>query len=53
VKETTSGIGFAYWGTEWVAFRGNESTNGSPFENQALWDFTNKAVPAMAAFKKD
>ena len=53
VKETTSGIGFAYWGTEWVAFRGNESTNGSPFENQALWDFTNKAVPAMSAFKKD
>jgi arabinogalactan endo-1,4-beta-galactosidase len=32
------------------AFRGNQSTNGSPWENQSLWDFNNRALPAMAAF---
>ena len=52
LKETNSGIGFAYWGTEWIAFRGNESTNGSSWENQALWDFENKALPAMAVFNQ-
>ena len=44
------GIGFAYWGGEWIAFRGPQATNGSSWENQALWDFTNNAVPAIAAF---
>lgn len=52
IKETQSGIGFAYWGTEWVAFRGNESTNGSAWENQALWDFDNKALPAIEVFNQ-
>ncbi len=46
------GKGFCYWGSEWVAFRGSTSTNGSPWENQALWDFTNNALPAMDAFKE-
>jgi arabinogalactan endo-1,4-beta-galactosidase len=32
------------------AFRGNQSINGSPWENQSLWDFNNRALPAMAAF---
>jgi arabinogalactan endo-1,4-beta-galactosidase len=50
IKETQQGFGFCYWGTEWVAFRGNQSTNGSPWENQSLWDFNNRALPAMAAF---
>jgi arabinogalactan endo-1,4-beta-galactosidase len=50
IKETQHGFGFCYWGTEWVAFRGNQSTNGSPWENQSLWDFNNRALPAMAAF---
>ena len=40
-------FGFCYWGTEWVAFRGDQATNGSTWENQALFDFNNKAVPAM------
>lgn len=53
VKESPNGIGFCYWGTEWVAFRGVESTNGSSWENQALWDFNNNSLPAMDAFKKD
>ena len=50
IKDTPNGIGFSYWGTEWLAFRGNESTNGSSWENQALWDFEHKALPAMTVF---
>ncbi|WP_235894358.1 glycoside hydrolase family 53 protein [Flavobacterium zepuense] len=48
--EVGGGLGFCYWGAEWVAFRGSEATNGSTWENQALWDFDNKAVPALEAF---
>jgi arabinogalactan endo-1,4-beta-galactosidase len=50
VKQSTNGIGFCYWGAEWVAFRGPTSTNGSPWENQALWDFTNNSLPVMDVF---
>ena len=39
--------GFCYWGTEWVAFRGEQANNGSSWENQALFDFNNKALSAM------
>ncbi|WP_163397760.1 glycoside hydrolase family 53 protein [Flavobacterium fluviatile] len=51
VKTSTSGIGFAYWGGEWVAFKGDEATNGSTFENQAFYDFDNKALPVLQVFK--
>ena len=50
LKETDYGQGFAYWATEWVAFRGNEATNGSSFENQAMYDFNNNALPVMQVF---
>ncbi|MFT6147908.1 MAG: arabinogalactan endo-1,4-beta-galactosidase [Saprospiraceae bacterium] len=40
-------FGFCYWGTEWISFRGNQANNGSTWENQALFDFNNKALPAM------
>jgi arabinogalactan endo-1,4-beta-galactosidase len=50
VKQSSNGIGFCYWGAEWVAFRGPTSTNGSPWENQALWDFSNNSLPVMDAF---
>jgi len=53
LKQTSNGIGFCYWGAEWVAFRGPTATNGSSFENQALWDFNNNALPAMDAFSKN
>ena len=52
VKLSDHGIGFCYWGTEWIAFRGPTATNGSPWENQALWDFNNNALPALDFFKK-
>jgi len=50
VKTSKTGIGFAYWGGEWIAFKGTTSTNGSTFENQAFYDFSNKALPVLQAF---
>jgi arabinogalactan endo-1,4-beta-galactosidase len=50
IKTSKSGIGFAYWGGEWISFKGNTATNGSTFENQALYDFSNKALPVFQAF---
>ena len=47
------GIGFCYWGGEWVAFRGPQASNGSPWENQTLWDFGFNALPAIDAFKEN
>lgn len=43
-------IGFCYWGGEWVSYKGNTATNGSSWENQALWDFNNKALPLLNEF---
>lgn len=45
-----NGLGFSYWGGEWVAFKGPQSTTGSSWENQALWDFSNTALPVITAF---
>ncbi len=51
VKDESSLVGCIYWGAEWVSYRGNTATNGSTWENQALWDFNGVALPAMKAFK--
>jgi arabinogalactan endo-1,4-beta-galactosidase len=53
VKACPRGIGFCYWGGEWVAYNGPTASNGSSWENQALWDFQFKAVPAIEAFKDE
>ncbi|EDP72059.1 galactosidase [Flavobacteriales bacterium ALC-1] len=47
------GIGFCYWAPDWVAFNGNEttSTNGTSWENQCLFDFDLKALPAMDVYR--
>lgn len=51
LSSTTNGcIGFGYWGGELVAFRGPTATNGSPWENQALYDFNNKVLPVVTEF---
>ncbi len=50
VTQSTHGIGFCYWGAEWVAFRGPTSTNGSSWENLALWDFNNNSLPVLEVF---
>jgi arabinogalactan endo-1,4-beta-galactosidase len=50
LNEAPQGAGFCYWGAEWIAFKGSTATDGSSWENQALFDFDNKAVPALNAF---
>ena len=51
MKKSDRMIGLCYWAPEWVAFKGPQSTSGSPWENMALFDFGNKALPAFDAFK--
>lgn len=53
LEQTPNGIGFSYWGAEWIAFRGDEATNGSAWENQALWDFDNNALPILSVFNQN
>lgn len=51
IVTTEKGLGFCYWGGELIAFNGNEAKDGSPWENQALFDFNHKIVPAISAFQ--
>lgn len=48
--EVENGIGFCYWGAELIAWKGSQSTDASPWENQALFDFGNKALPVLREF---
>lgn len=50
VREIDGGLGFCYWGGELVAWRGQQATNGSVWENQALFDFQNRALPVLEEF---
>lgn len=52
LQSEKNAIGFCYWGGEWVSFRGPQATNGSSWENQALWDFDNKALKVTELFDK-
>jgi len=52
VERLPRGEGLCYWGAELVAFRGVDAVNGSPWENQALYDFKNRALPAMEVFRE-
>ena len=42
--------GFCYWGGELISVNGPQSTNGSAFENQAFWDFENRALPVLGVY---
>jgi arabinogalactan endo-1,4-beta-galactosidase len=46
----SQGIGFCYWGAEFIAFKGTTATDGSNWENQAFYDFNNKALPVFNVF---
>lgn len=50
-SEVQNGIGFCYWGGELISWKGNESTEASSWENQALFDFDNKALPVLREFE--
>ena len=47
---STNSLGFCYWGAEYVAFNGKESLHGSSWDNLALFDFNNNALPALTVF---
>lgn len=47
-----NGLGWCYWGAELVAAKGPQATDGSVWENQALWDFNNKVLPVIDAFSE-
>jgi arabinogalactan endo-1,4-beta-galactosidase len=51
MKDVEGGIGLSYWGAELVAWNGEESTAGSPWENQAMFDFNNQALPVLGVFE--
>lgn len=53
MREAENGIGFCYWGAELIAWKGNQATNASPWENQAIFDFNNKALPVLSEFKNE
>lgn len=41
--------GVCYWAPDWVAYKGKTATNGSTWENLALYDFDLKPLPAWGA----
>lgn len=53
MHDTPRGLGLAYWAPEWVAYKGEEATDGSPWENMALFDFNFQALDAMEVFKEE
>ena len=53
IVATNNGIGFCYWEAGYVAFQGSNATNGSPWENQAVYDFDNKALPILNEFNNN
>ncbi|CAN5830959.1 hypothetical protein BH10BAC2_BH10BAC2_21730 [soil metagenome] len=44
------GAGFCYWEPDWVAFPGGTVIEGSSWENLALFDFENTALPALGVY---
>ncbi|MDX8338826.1 glycosyl hydrolase 53 family protein [Draconibacterium sp. IB214405] len=51
--EVEKGRGFCYWGAELIAWKGPEATDASPWENQAVFDFDNKALPVLSVFGEE
>ncbi|MCZ8022122.1 MAG: glycosyl hydrolase 53 family protein [Cyclobacteriaceae bacterium] len=52
IEEIPNGKGLCYWGAELIAWKGNQANNASPWENQALFNFQNQALPALGELKK-
>jgi arabinogalactan endo-1,4-beta-galactosidase len=51
------GLGAFYWDATWTAVPGNgwdptDPASGNSWENQALFDFEGKALPALGAFRR-
>ena len=41
--------GICYWGAAWVSIEGTSSNDGSTWENQTLFDFSKRLLPAAEA----
>jgi len=52
IESIPNGAGFCYWGGEWIAYKGSQAKDGSSWENQALFDFGNRALPVLNAFNQ-
>ncbi len=50
MQNNVFGLGFCYWGGEWIAFKGITSKTGSSWENQAFWDYDHKALPVLEVY---
>ncbi len=50
VENVPQGRGFAYWGAELIAWKGPQGEQASPFENQALFNFNQVALPVQEVF---
>lgn len=48
--ETYNARGFCYWAPEWVAYKGPQATDGSPWENMAMFSFNNRALKSIKNF---
>lgn len=48
VRTVDGGIGYCYWGGELIAWKGPQATDASPWENQALFDFSYQALPVLS-----
>jgi arabinogalactan endo-1,4-beta-galactosidase len=51
------GLGVFYWDATWTAVPGNgwdptDPTSGNTWENQALFDFDDRALPAMDEYRR-
>ena len=48
------GIGVFYWEPDWIPFPGVgwRTGEGNNWENQALFDFTGRALPSLSVFKR-
>ena len=47
LQATRGGAGVVWWEPTWTAFRGPQATDGSAWENLALFDFDGRALPAL------
>lgn len=48
----SANAGVCYWAPDWVAYKGTTATDGSTWENMTLFDFQNKALPALDSLGK-
>lgn len=49
-QDVTRGKGFCYWGGELISLKGDQAMDGSAWENQALFNFQNHALPVLEEF---